>query len=198
MHSTCQIWSRSDSNQRILWNSVVQYVLREEQQILVCETSTIYLLSVACLSKTKQRELIVEKCIRLPAWWGVFLIKPQQDALQQPQGVQAFASWQFVCTFGAKVSPRAMSFSRKEMGGMVLTPKVSCWQMKNFSCTVTALQSKHRFFLLKKKIYLLLYLHFTQETPDMNGCLFSWLERGHRSMSHNCCVLSKHPWVTLD
>lgn len=46
------------------------------------------LLSAACLSKTNQREVIVEECICLPAW---FLIKPQHDAPRQLQGVQPSA-----------------------------------------------------------------------------------------------------------
>lgn len=87
----------------------------------MCETSTIYLLSVACLSKTEQCEVIVEKCIFLPAWWGVFFIKPQQDALQQPQGVQAFANQQFVWCWSVTSS---YEFQQKEMGGVVRTPEV--------------------------------------------------------------------------
>lgn len=84
-----------------------------------------YLLSVARLSKTNRREVIVEECIRLLDLMRRILHHAPTRCSAAAARSSDVSHRQFVCTFGAGVSPPAMNLSRGRWAGfygMLFTP----------------------------------------------------------------------------
>lgn len=99
------------------WSTVAQYVLSEEQQILVCGTSTI--LFAFCGTSLWNRPTW-SYCGRMYPSPGSMRRIPHQAPTRgsaAAAGRAAVSHPQFVCTLSAGVSPPAMSFNTARWAG---------------------------------------------------------------------------------
>lgn len=133
------------------------------------------------MSFQNRREAIGEECIHLPAWWGVFLIKPRHDAARRPRGRSAVSRRQFVCRLSAGVSPPATSFSRGRWAGWFF--------LHPFRCHISLYSSREDFFCKRsyctgwilngfvvltqeeKNRYPFIICSAYKTTPGLNGCI---------------------------
>lgn len=92
-------------------NIVVQYVLSEQHQILVCETSTILFAFCGMTRKPAEVKWLCRNVPPLLARWGFSSSSPNMNACGRHRACSPQpGNSQFVCRFNSGVSPPAMSF----------------------------------------------------------------------------------------